>query len=219
MQKFIILFILFFIPYFCFSEDKLVSFDDKSLITIPTSTPTPIYKMYDFEIEAWDDLKDVNNTIERCKHGLKKYPNLFRKQMDDGILKMQKVIASLHTAAVLHKRDNVEFAWEEAVAEPEKTLEMGQGFIDEFDNDIKFMEKKQKKIKEVLDKKGKKMQNPNEIKLKYNANEKEIFFIKKEVKKFKETYKNYEVKFKMTIKQKENKIETLIAEHKALHKP
>ncbi len=219
MRKFILLFFLLLIPFLCFTQDKIVSFDDESLIKIPTATPTPIYKMYDFEIESWDDLKDIMNTIERCRHGLKNYPELFREQMDDGILKMQRVIANLHTAAVLHKRDNVEFAWEETITAPIKTLEMGQGFIDEFDKDIKFMEKKQKKVKETLNKKGKKMQNPQEIKLKYNTNEKEIFFIKKEVNKFKEKFKNYEAKFKKTVKQKEDKIETLIAEHNALHKP
>lgn len=220
MKKFFLLIGLFLIiPFFSFSQEKLVNFNDESLITIPTPTPTTIYKMYDFEIEAWDDIKDAKHTIERCKHGLKHYPDLFRKQMDDGILKMQKVIASLHTAAVLHKRDNVEYAWEEAIAGPEKTLEMGQGFIDEFDNDIKFIEKKQKKVKETLNKKSKKMQNPNEIKLKLNFNEKELFFIKKEIKKFKEMYKSYEAKYNKTVKQKEEKIETLIAEHRELHKP
>ncbi len=219
MKNFLFLILLFILPVLCFSQEKIVSFDDESLISIPTPTPTTIYKMEDIEIEAWDDIKDVKHTIERCKHGLKHYPVLFRKQMDDGILKMQRVIASLHTAAILHKRDNVEYAWEEAIAGPEKTLEMGQNFIDEFDRDVKFMEKKQKKVKEVLDKKSKKMQNPYEIKLKYNFNEKEIFFIKKEIKKFKEIYNSYKAKYAKTVKQKEEKIDTLIAEHNALHKP
>jgi len=218
MKKFILLLVLSF-PFFIFSHENVVNFDDNSLIYTPTPTVTPIYKIPDVEVKAWDLLKDTKHLIQRCKQGLNDYPKLFREQMDEGLLKMQKVISTINTAAVLHKRDNIEYAWEEAIADPIHTLELGQGFIDEFDTDIKTMEKNQKKVKEMMKKDAKKFQVIQEVKLKYDMNEKEIFFIKKEIEKFKQQYKSYEARYKMIVKNKEDKINQLIAEHRELHKP
>lgn len=218
MKKFILLLILSF-PFIIFSQENVVNFDDNSLIYTPTPTVTPIYKIPDVEVKAWDLLKDTKHLIQRCKQGLNDYPGLFREQMDEGLLKMQKVISTIHTAAVLHKRDNIEYAWEEAIAGPVHTLELGQGFIDEFDADIKIMEKNQKKVKEMIKKDSKKFQNLNEIKLKYDMNEKEIFFIKKGIQKFKQEYNAYNAKYKMIVKKKKDKINQLIAEYRELHKP
>lgn len=194
-------------------------FDDSSLITTPVPTVTPIYSIKGPDKEAWRKLVDTKSLIIRCKKDLPRYEKSFRKDFMDNLNSMGTVVSSIHTEALLDKRDQVEFAWENEVDKAEHTLALAEEWDNEFKEDYKQMEKNQSRVEKLLSKFKAKIQQPGEVESKYEANKEEMFFLDKDIRSFDALFNNYVSKYQNMIRVKEDKENKLLNDHYELYKP
>lgn len=194
-------------------------FDDNSLIATPLPTVTPIYKVTKQEIEIWNNIKDIKDLLYRCRIDLKRYEKFMRKEFMNNINNLKKAISSMHTYALLNKRDVVEHIWDENLRKTQHTLALFEEYKNEFQENYIQMITYQKNIENGLKKYKNIIQNPEQIEREYELNKKDLFFIKKKIDYFSLLYKDYVSKFNQTIAEKENKVNKLLAEHYDLHKP
>jgi hypothetical protein len=196
-----------------------IHFDDKTLMYTPTPVPTAIIKQSKEEIDTFDYLRETKSIIEKTQVNLVRYEKLIRKEMDSNLLTMKKLIAEMHITGLLHDRDKIEHKWAAAVSETEDTLLLGEGFVEEFNADIKVADSYQKKMLRLLEKKPGAFQLPKEAEQRFDMNKKELFFMEKKVHKFNKFYETYKYHFNKTLTEKEAKIRKLIGDHEELHKP
>ncbi|MGD0566371.1 MAG: hypothetical protein ABSA34_03460 [Candidatus Goldiibacteriota bacterium] len=195
------------------------SFDDNSLIYTPVPTVTPIFTVKTPDIEAWRRLSDTKSLLNRCKKDLARYDKAFRADFMKALNGMGAVVASIHTEALLDKRDQVENAWENSIDPTEHSLALAEEWNGEFNEDYKQMEKNQKRVTELLKKFSSKIQNPAEVKEKFEQNKEEMFFVRKDIDSFGGLFKSYTEKYQAMIKTKEEKVDKLLNDHYELYKP
>jgi hypothetical protein len=194
-------------------------FDDNSLIATPVPTPTPIIKMTKQEIRLWENIKDTKDLLYRCRVDLERYEKFMRKDVMNDINNLKQVISSMHTYALLNKRDVIEHLWNENFTKAQNTLALCEEYKNEFQENYVQMESNQKEIEKGLAKYSDLILNPEEIRKEYELNKKDMFFIKKKIDYFSMLYEDYVSKFNQTVAEKEKKVEKLLAEHYELHKP
>jgi hypothetical protein len=194
-------------------------FDDNSLIYTPVPTVTPIYTIKTPDIEAWGRLSDTKSLLNRCKKDLVRYDKSFRNDFISSLNGMGKVVASIHTEALLDKRDQVESAWENSIDPAEHSLALAEEWNNEFNEDYKQMEKNQKRVTDLLRKFSAKIQNTTEVKSKFEQNKEEMFFVRKDIDSFGSLFKSYVEKYQAMIRTKEEKVDKLLNDHYELYKP
>jgi len=194
-------------------------FNDNSLIYTPVPTVTPIYTIKTPDIEAWGRLSDTKSLLNRCKKDLVRYDKAFRNDFMNSLNGMGKVVASIHTEALLDKRDQVESAWEDSIDPVEHSLALAEEWNNEFNEDYKQMEKNQKRVTELLKKFSAKIQNTAEVKIKFEQNKEEMFFVRKDIDSFDSLFKSYVEKYQAMIRTKEQKVDKLLNDHYELYKP
>jgi hypothetical protein len=194
-------------------------FDDNSLIYTPVPTVTPVFTIKTPEIEAWGLLVDTKSLLNRCAKDTKRYTKTFKKDFMEGYNDMGQVVSRIHTEALLDKRDQVELDWENQVDKAEHSLALAEEWGTEFNEDYKAMVKNQARVKVLLKRFSKKIQRTNEVELKYGYNDEEMFYIRKDIDKFNELFKNYVFKYQAMIKTKEDKVNKLLNDHYELYKP
>lgn len=194
-------------------------FDDDSLIATPVPSVTPIYKVTKQEIDLWNNIKDTKDLLYRCRTDLKRYERFMRKEFMNDINNLKKAISSMHTYALLNKRDVVEHIWNENLVKIQNTLALCEEYKNEFQENYIQMVKYQKNIENGLKKYKDVIQNPGQIEKEYELNKKDLFFIKKKIDYFTLLYEDYVSKYNQTVAEKEKKVEKLLAEHYDLHKP
>lgn len=196
-----------------------IHFDDNSLIATPVPQATPIYKVTKQEVEIWNNIRDTKDLLYRCRVDLKRYEKFIRKEFMNDLNNLKKAISSMHTYALLNKRDVVEHIWNENLKKAQDTLAICEEYKNEFHENYAQMAIYQKNIEDGLKKYESLIQNPEQIKKEYELNKKDIFFIKKKIDYFTLLYEDYLSKFNQTVAEKENKVNKLLAEHYDLHKP
>ncbi|HPD18708.1 MAG TPA: hypothetical protein PLF61_03475 [Candidatus Goldiibacteriota bacterium] len=196
-----------------------IYFDDNSLIATPVPTSTPIYKMTKQEIELWENIRNTKDLLYRCRVDLERYEKFMRKEFMNDINNLKQVIASMHTYALLNKRDVIEHLWNENLTKAQNTLALCEEYKDEFQENYVQMESNQKALEEGIAKYKNLVLNPEEIQKEYELNKKDMFFIKKKIDYFTLLYEDYVSKFNQTVAEKDKKVEKLLAEHYELHKP
>lgn len=194
-------------------------FDDNLLISTPTPIATPIYKVSKEENEAWTLTRDTRDLIIRCRKDLRRYENFMRENFNKDYNKLSSAITSMHTYALLYKRDRVEHEWSGLVDETEKNLMTYEEFAAEFQRDVKEMDAKLKRAKELLDKSSSKMQKPLEIRREYDLNKEDTYFIKKGVEYFTNLYHQYFDRYEEITSKREARVDKLLREHRELHRP
>ena len=196
-----------------------IHFDDNSLIATPVPSSTPIYKVTKQETELWTNIKDTKDLLYRCRTDLKRYEKFMRKEVMKDINNLKKAISSMHTYALLNKRDVVEHIWNENDIKAQNTLALCEEYKNEFHENYAQMVINQKKIEDSLKKYRDVIQNPEQIEKEYELNKKDMFFTKKKIDYFTLLYEDYVSKYNQTVAEKEKKVEKLLAEHYDLHKP
>lgn len=194
-------------------------FDDDSLIYTPVPTATPVFSVKTPEIEAWNLLVDTKSLLLKDTKETKEYNTAFRKDFMKSYNAMGTVVGKIHTEALLDKRDQVEYDWENQVDKAEHFLALAEEWANEFNDDYKVMVKNQARVQMLLKKFREKIQRTNEVELKYKHNDEEMFYIKIEIDKFNELFKNYVFKYQAMIKTKEDKVNKLLNDHYELYKP
>ncbi len=194
-------------------------FDDILLIATPTPVATPVYKFSKEENEAWTLIRDVRDLIIRCRKDLRRYENMMRDGFNKDYNNLADAIAGLHTYALLYKRDRIEHVWSERVDAAEKNLMIYEEFAAEFDRDVKEMEKKLNRNKQLLDKNSSKMHNPVEVRREYELNKQDAYFVKKGVEYFTKLFEQYFDSYEEITAKREARVEKLLKDHRELHRP
>lgn len=194
-------------------------FDDNLLISTPTPISTPIYSVSKEENEAWTLTRDARDLIIRCRKDLRRYENFMRDNFNKDYNKLSSAITSIHTYALLYKRDRVEHEWSNLVDETEKNLMTYEEFAAEFQRDVKEMEAKINRTKTLLDKSSSKMQKPDQIRREYDLNKEDAYFIKKGVEYFTNLYHQYFDRYEEITTKREARVDKLLNEHRELHRP
>ena len=194
-------------------------FDDDSLIYTPVPTVTPVYSIKTPEKEAWNLLVDTKSLINRCNKDTKRYNISFRKDFMESYNAMGAVVGRMHTQALLDKRDQVEYDWENQVDKAEHSLALAEEWANEFNDDYKLMVKNQSRVEELLKRFREKIQRTNEVELKYRHNDEQMYYVKKEIDKFNELFHTYVFKYQEMLKTKEDRINKLLNDHYELYKP
>lgn len=194
-------------------------FDDKLLIATPTPIATPIFRVSKEENEAWSLVRDVRDLIIRCRKDLRRYENMMREGFNKDYNNLASAVAGLHTYALLYKRDRIEHVWSERVDAAEKNLMTYEEFAAEFQRDVKEMEKKLERTKQLLDKSSSKMQKPDQIRREYELNKQDAYFIKKGVEYFTKLFERYFDRYEEITAKREARVEKLLREHRELHRP
>jgi hypothetical protein len=196
-----------------------ILFDDNSLIATPVPTPTPKYKFTKQEAELWDSIRDTKDLLYRCRVDLKRYEKFMRKELLNDINNLKNAISSMHTYAVLYKRDVVEHVWNENFVKAQNTLALCEEYKNEFQENYTQMQANQKKVEIGMQQYKDIIQNPEQLQKEYELNKKDMFFIKKKIDYFTQLYEKYASLFNQTVEEKEKKVQKLLAEHYELHKP
>jgi hypothetical protein len=196
-----------------------ILFDDNTLVSTPVPTVTPIYKFTKEQTELWSAIRDTKDLLARCRVDLKRYEKFMRKEVMNDINNLKKAISSMHTYALLNKRDVVEHIWNENLTKAQNTIALCEEYKNEFQENYIQMEKNQKFVEIGLQKNKNLIQNPEQLVKEYELNKKDMFFIKKKIDYFTLLYEDYVSKFNQTVAEKEKKVEKLLAEHYELHKP
>jgi hypothetical protein len=194
-------------------------FDDNSLIATPVPSVTPIFTVKGPDKEAWSKLTDTKSMINRCNKDLVRYEKSFRKDFMESLNGMGNVVAGIHTEALLDKRDQVEYAWENEVDKAEHSLALADEWNNEFNEDYKVMTKNQSRVEELLRKFSSKIQQPDEVRKKHDVNKEEMFWLHKQIVKFGELFKDYVDKYRKMTETKEAKENKLLNDHYELYKP
>ena len=194
-------------------------FDDNLLISTPTPISTPIYKVSKEENEAWTLTRDVRDLIIRCRKDLRRNENTMRQTFNKDYNNLASAITKMHTFALLYRRDRVEHEWSNMVDETEKNLMTYEEFAAEFQRDVKEMEQKLSRTKQLLDKSSSKMQKPGEIRREYDLNKEDAYFIKKGVEYFTSLYEQYFDRYEDITSKREARVDKLLSEHSELHRP
>jgi hypothetical protein len=194
-------------------------FDDQSLIATPVPTVTPIIKLTNPEKNAWEDIRNTKDLIMRCNTDLPRYEKFMRKEFMSNLNEMQKAITTIHTYALLHKRDEVEYVWGRAASKGGQTLSICEEYVSEFNENLDSMKKKQSRVDSILKKHAKGIQQPDQIRKEWKSNKKQMFFTKKKIEYFESLFEGYASKYNKTIRDKEALVEKLLTEHQELHKP
>lgn len=196
-----------------------VLFDDETLVSTPVPTVTPDIKLEKQEKQAWNDIRNTRDLLARCKTDLVRYEKYMRKEFMSNLNEMQKVVSSIHTYAVLYKRDEVEHAWSHAAEKGQRTLATCEEYADEFNENYVDMVKNQKKVMKLLTKSAKMIQQPDQIRREWETNRERMFWTKKKIDYFNGLFLDYVRKYNRAIDDKERKVEKLLKEHYELHKP
>lgn len=196
-----------------------VFFNDESLVSTPVPTMTPIFTIKTPEKQAWENIRNTKDLLIRCRTDLGRYEKSMRKDFMANLNDMQKVISSIHTYALLHKRDEVEYVWGQAADKGARTLAQCEDWADEFNENYAQMVKNQKKTQRLLDKKSRLIQQPDQLLDMYNANDRDMFFTKKKIDYFNGLFHEYVADYNKTIDEKEKLTGKLLQEHYELHKP
>lgn len=194
-------------------------FNDESLVSTPVPTMTPVFTVKTPEVKAWDDLRNTKDLLVRCRTDLRRYENYMRKEFMADLNGMQKVTSTIHTYALLHKRDEVEYVWGQSASKAERTLAQCEDWADEFNENYAAMEKNQAKTRRLLDKKSALIQQPAQLEEQYNLNREDMFFTKKKIDYFNNLFHEYVGKYNKAVDEKEKLTGKLLQEHYELHKP
>ncbi len=198
-----------------------VHFKDETLMYTPVPTATPIVKVTGTEIRAWENIRETRHLILRCRTDLRRYENFMREGFMDNVNKMGDVISKIHTYAAVYKRDQIEYAWENAMKKTRHTLALCEEFLSEFREDYDSIVKNQRKTRKILDSPQKKklIQRPWEMEKEYELAKEDMFFVKKKIDYFAKLYRQYEKRYEAVIEMKNKKIAKLLREHRELHRP
>jgi hypothetical protein len=194
-------------------------FDDNSLLYTPVPTVTPVFSVKTPEKEAWSKLVDTKALLNRCNKDLPRYEKTFRKDFMENLNNMGRVIGKMHTEALLDKRDQVEFDWENQVDKTEHSLALAEEWANEFNEDYSAMIKNQSRVQALLKAYSSKIQQPKEVELKYNHNDEEMFYTKKKIDNFNLLFHSYVAKYRDMVKTKEDRVNKLLNDHYELYKP
>ncbi|MCE5300198.1 MAG: hypothetical protein LLG37_04915 [Spirochaetia bacterium] len=194
-------------------------FDDESLVSTPEPTATPNYSFKTPEKEAWVALTDAKALINRCNKDLPRCTKVMKEDFMKQYNAMGGVVASIHTQALLDRRDQVEYAWEESVEKTRHTLALGEEWTNEFFEDYNEAVKKQERVTQLLKKFRSKILQPDEVEQKQSHNKEELFFLKKDIEKFRELYNANADRFNGMLLKKEEKVNQLLNEHYELYRP
>ena len=196
-----------------------VFFNDESLVSTPVPTVTPAIRIEKPEIKAWDNIRNTRDLIKRCTTDLPRYEKFMRKEFMSNLNEMQKVITTLHTYALLYKRDEVEYVWGNAAKKGEKTLATCEEFASEFNENYDQMIKNQKAVMKLLSKASAKIQQPDQVRQEWENNREQMFWAKKKIDYFNSLFVDYVAKYNKAIDEKDKLVEKLLTEHRELHKP
>jgi hypothetical protein len=196
-----------------------VFFNDKSLVSTPVPTMTPDVKIEKQEINAWNNIRNTKDLIKRCTTDLPRYEKYMRKEFMSNLNEMQKAITTLHTYALLYKRDEVEYVWGNAAKKGEQTLATCEEFANEFNENYDQMVKNQKAVMKLLSKASAKIQQPVQVRQEWESNREQMFWAKKKIDYFNGLFMDYVSKYNKTIDEKDKLVQKLLDEHKELHKP
>jgi hypothetical protein len=194
-------------------------FNDNSLIYTPVPTATPDFTIKTPDIEAWRKLADTRSLLNLTEKDLINYNKTFRADFMKALNGMGQVVSSIYTDALLDKRDEVETAWEKSMEPAEHSLALAEEWNNEFNEDYKQMGKNQKRTADLLRKFSNKIQNAAEVKEKMGQNDRDMYFVKKDIDSFGELFNNYTAKYEAMIKTKEDKVNKLLNDHYELYKP
>jgi hypothetical protein len=196
-----------------------VFFNDESLVSTPVPTITPVFTIKTPEKQAWEIVRNTKDLLIRCRTDLKRYEKSMRKEFMSNLNEMEKAISMLHTYALLHKRDEVEYVWAQSAGKAERTLAQCEDWADEFNENYRQMQKNQKKTERLLDKKSRLIQQPDQIEKEYSANKEDMFYTKKKIDYFNNLFHEYVAKYNKAVDEKEKLTGKLLQEHYELHKP
>jgi hypothetical protein len=196
-----------------------VMFDDESLVSTPVPTMTPDIKLEKQEKQAWNDIRNTRDLLKRCQTDLVRYEKFMRKEFMSNLNQMQKSISTIHTYALLYKRDEVEYIWGNAASKGEQTLATCEEYANEFNENYEQMIKNQKSVMKLLSKSSSKIQQPGEVRREWEENKKQMFWTKKKIDYFNGLFLDYVAKYNRVIDEKDRLVEKMLSEHKELHKP
>jgi uncharacterized protein YdcH (DUF465 family) len=194
-------------------------FDDNTLIATPVPTVTPIIKVANPEKKAWEDVRNTRDLIKRCETDLPRYEKFMRREFMSNLNEMQVAITTIHTYALLHKRDEVEYVWGQAAGKGEKTLATCEDWVAEFRENLDSMNKNQYRVDRIVREHAKVIQQPGQIMKEWEVNKREMFWAKKKIDYFENLFEQYVSKYNQAIKEKDALVEKLLSEHQELHKP
>jgi len=196
-----------------------VYFDDNTLIKDPTPIATPITKTSVNQVNVWDVVHDSKLLLIRVETDLPRYEKKMRETMDAKLLEMDKLTASMHTYAVLNERDKIETIWQQQAEETIREINVFRGQVDEMHEDYVSILENQEAAAKILKKGDSSIQMLEEIKAKFEQNEKRLYFAKKGIDKFTDLFNRYIEQFNKVSERKEGKAAKLIEEHEELHRP
>lgn len=196
-----------------------VMFDDESLVSTPVPTMTPDIKIEKQEKQAWETVRNTRDLIKRCTTDLPRYEKFMRKEFMSNLNEMQKSMTTMHTYALLYKRDEIEYVWGNAAKKGEQTLAICEEYADEFNENYDQMIKNQKAVMKIMTKYSSKIQQPGEIRREWEENKKQMFWAKKKIDYFNGLFLDYVGKYNKALEEKDRRVEKLLEEYKELHKP
>ena len=185
----------------------------------PTPIATPVTRTSESQIKLWNLVHDSKLLLTRIETDLPRYEKKMREVMDKKLFEMDKITASIHTYAVVNERDKIETIWQQQAESTIKELNVFRGQVDEMHQDFYEIKDNQEAALKLLNSGDSSIQMLDEIRAKFEQNERRLYFAQKGITKFTELFNRYVAQFNTVSERKEGKTAKLIQEHEELHRP